>query len=395
MILAAILFFGILTQWVPARWPVTAFQLALFALALYEIIRRKGAISLNPIGALLAAAAGWGILQIATHHTVYEVKTVDAVILWVTNLTAFALARQARAKILQAILIFAFLLGIAATFTVLTSPNGKIFWIFESGTGLPTLGPFVYRNQYGAFIEAVLPFAILQAILDRRRSVLYIAIAATMLASVIAGGSRTGSILCLAEILITPVLAFSRRMIDGRTVARVLAVSVAAIVALTLVVGWETIWNRLQEPNPYSLRADLVRSSLEMVRARPLLGFGLGTWATAYPAYAHFDDGSFVNQAHNDWIQWTAEGGIPFLAIMADHRGAHGPPSFALHLGHRPASRLHPLPGRLPNATTPRPSRLLLRAVGSLDAGQERIRTTRFPECLRRSIPSVAILYLT
>ncbi len=38
--------------------------------------------------------------------------------------------------------------------------------------------------------------------------------------------------------------------------------------------------------------------------------------ASAYPGYARFDDGSFVNQAHNDWAQWAAEGGIPFLAVM-------------------------------------------------------------------------------
>ncbi|MCP5116599.1 MAG: hypothetical protein GY953_37700 [bacterium] len=46
------------------------------------------------------------------------------------------------------------------------------------------------------------------------------------------------------------------------------------------------------------------------------MGFGLATWSTAYPAYARFDDGLFDNQAHNDWAQWAAEGGIPFLLLM-------------------------------------------------------------------------------
>jgi O-antigen ligase len=54
-----------------------------------------------------------------------------------------------------------------------------------------------------------------------------------------------------------------------------------------------------------------------MTRDRPVAGFGLGTWSTAYPAYARFDDGSFVNQAHNDWVQWAAEGGLPFAVLMA------------------------------------------------------------------------------
>jgi O-antigen ligase len=105
-------------------------------------------------------------------------------------------------------------------------------------------------------------------------------------------------------------------MIDGRVLARVVLGSLAAVVVVTGVVGWEALWKRLQEPNPYSLRMDLVRSSMSMVRDRPLTGFGLGTWPEAYPGYALFDEGTFVNQAHNDWAQWTVEGGLPFLALM-------------------------------------------------------------------------------
>jgi O-antigen ligase len=83
-----------------------------------------------------------------------------------------------------------------------------------------------------------------------------------------------------------------------------------------LVVGYEPILHRFQEAAPYSMRADFLRSSLAMVKDRPLAGFGLGAWSTAYPAYARFDDGLFANQAHNDWAQWAAEGGIPMLAMM-------------------------------------------------------------------------------
>jgi O-antigen ligase len=53
-----------------------------------------------------------------------------------------------------------------------------------------------------------------------------------------------------------------------------------------------------------------------MVHDRPLTGFGLGAWSSAYPAYARYDDGTFVNQAHNDWAQWSAEGGVPFFLLM-------------------------------------------------------------------------------
>lgn len=324
VILACILFFGILTLWAP-RWALSAFQVALFAMAASAILRRirsGRAIGRHAVGLLLGAAIAWGLMQIAMHRTVDEFRTWDAVLNWATNLAAFSLAYEAtrrapdRERFLRALLIFAFSLSIIAIFTVLASRPGKVFWIFETGSGNPTLGPFVYRNQYAAFVEAVLPLAILRAILDRRRSILYSVIAAVLFASVIAGGSRTGTFLCLAEILMTPAVAFARSQISALTLARVVAGCAAAAILFTLIVGWGVIWNRLQEPNPYSLRADLVRSSLDMIRDRPIAGFGLGAWSAAYPAYARFDNGTFVNQAHNDWAQWAAEGGIPFFILM-------------------------------------------------------------------------------
>ena len=55
---------------------------------------------------------------------------------------------------------------------------------------------------------------------------------------------------------------------------------------------------------------------MQMAREKPWTGFGLRTWPTVYPAYAIFDDGTFVNEAHNDWLQWAVEGGLPLLAAM-------------------------------------------------------------------------------
>lgn len=333
MILVAILFLGILTMWIPARWALSAFQVAIFALAAFRLMpgivsQRRPDQTLrrlipHPVGALLGAAAAWGLLQLALDRSVYRLATWEAILIWTTNLAAFLLAfdagaiRRQRERLLQAILIFTFVLGIVATFTLLTSPAGKVFWTFPSGSDGPTLGPFVYRNQYASFVEAVLPLAIVRAILDRRRTWIYTLITAALFASVVAGGSRTGTFLCLGEILAVPVLAFAQGVISRGFLARVVLGSVAAVILLTAVVGFDVIWTRLQEPNPYSVRRQLLESSLEMTRDRPLMGFGLGTWSTAYPGYAHFDNGTFVNQAHNDWAQWAAEGGLPFFAILA------------------------------------------------------------------------------
>jgi O-antigen ligase len=321
MWLAAILGFGILTMWVPARWALSFFQVALFTLAAVRIVQRR-ALTLPFAGWMIAGAAAWGALQVAAGWSVDRITTLDAALNWVTNLAAFMLAADLyrngdrRERFLRSALIFTSILAVVSIFTFLTSPAGKVFWIFDSGSESRTLGPFVYQNQYAAFVEAILPLAIVGMMRDRRRWALHAVIVATLFGSVVTGGSRTGTILCLAEILLIPIIAFWRGTINGRVLARVVLGSLAAVAVLTGVVGWEPLWMRLQEPHPYSLRKDLVLSSIAMVRDRPLAGFGLGTWPEAYPGYARFDDGTYVNQAHNDWIQWAAEGGLLFLVLM-------------------------------------------------------------------------------
>lgn len=333
MLLAAILFLGILTMWVPARWALSAFQLALFALAAVRIIQRR-TLSVHPAAILLGAAVAWGLLQVSAGWTVDRFKTLNEVLNWTVNLTVFALAlelsadRPRRDRFLTTVLWFGTALAAISMLTVFSSPAGIAFWIFNAGSDRPTLGPFVYYNQYAAFIEAVLPLALVRAILDPRRRVLYCVTAALLLASVVAGGSRMGTILCLLEVVVVPLVALSQRLISPRTTARVLLLSLATLVVLGAVAGWGLIWKRLQEEHPYALRQNFLLSSLEMIRERPLHGFGLGTWSEVYPGFARFDDGLFANQAHNDWAQWAAEGGIPFLLLLVGVAGVAIRPAF-------------------------------------------------------------------
>ena len=325
MLLAATLFFGILSMWVPARWALSAFQIAVFALAAARIVARarKGKnLAIRPTAVLLGTAVVWGLLQASAGWTVDRYKTLNEVLNWTTNLAVFTLALEvsedsrSRERFLNAVLWFGTTLAALAMLTVFSSPPGIVFWRFNAGSDLRTLGPFVYYNQYAAFIEAVLPVALARAIFDQRRRVVYSVVGALLLASVVASGSRAGTILCLAEVIVIPFVALGQGVVSRRAAGRVLLASVSTLAVLGAVAGWEVIWKRLQEPNPYAVRKDFLLSSLEMIRERPLTGFGLGTWSEAYPGFARFDDGLFANQAHNDWAQWAAEGGIPFLLLM-------------------------------------------------------------------------------
>ena len=87
-------------------------------------------------------------------------------------------------------------------------------------------------------------------------------------------------------------------------------------IAFGFVVGWDALYERLRIPDPYSGRREVASATVQMFEANPWKGWGMGTWTEVYPAYAQKDFGVFINAAHNDWLQWGAEGGTPLLACL-------------------------------------------------------------------------------
>ena len=206
-------------------------------------------------------------------------------------------------------------IAIIAVVQLFTS-QGKIFWLFPSGYP-DAMGPFVYRNNYAAFVELLLPLAVLEAIRDRHKGILFAVMAGVMYASVIASTSRAGSILATLEIPVTIGLAQARGLLTFQRLGVALAKIGVLAGIFVAVVGWRMLLDRFNQPDPFVHRREMLHSSLAMARERPWLGFGLGTFENAYPAYASFDIGLVVNHAHDDWAEWLAEGGAPFFFLLA------------------------------------------------------------------------------
>ena len=316
---------AILAIWVQQRWAWDLAQAAIFVFAAAWAIRQLSSpspVRLHLWLVPLAAAVLWGLVQLSTGRTVYRFATWDAVLIWAAWDALFFLALQlfvrsaARHWFLRFAIYFGFALCVVSTVQMFTS-GGKIFWRFPSGYTDFVMGPFVNRNHYAAFMEMILPVALWQALRDEKRAFVHYAMAAAMVASVVAAASRAGSVLVCLEILAVLLAAWARGMAPGRTLARTLAGFAVMAVLLIAGTGWQTLRKRLwDDPDPFAGRREMVESSLAMLHERPVMGFGLGNWARAYPQYALFDDGDYVNQAHNDWLQWAAEGGWPFLAIQ-------------------------------------------------------------------------------
>lgn len=332
--LAVLLAFGILTLWVRERWAVGLFQGGVLVLALawcWTNVWLRQPVRWPKVLIPLALIPAWGAVQLALGWTVLPWFTVESVLEWTTTVCAVFLLAQAlpdeafRRRLRTALLVFGTVVAVVAVLQVFTS-HGKAFWLFDTGYDSDVLGPFVYRNKYAQFIELLLPLALWRALVHRRWAPLYLTAGAVMAAGVVAGASRSGAVFLLAEIGLVLALGWRSGVISGRGALLVAGQAGALVVAWIFLAGWDFFWQRLTGLDPVKdYRWPIMQSTWAMIRERPWAGWGLGTWPMVYPQFATFDIGVVVNQAHCDWLQWAAEGGVPMLAGVAGALGTLGP----------------------------------------------------------------------
>jgi len=324
--LLAVTITAVAIMWQPAYWAIAIPSIAAICLAAIWLVRAlpaKHDLRTNLALWLVLAAALWPLMQLGLGWTVYRWRTAGSFLYWALAAAVVFTAIQTFRDppvlrlFLRALVIFGFIIALISPLQLFTS-DGKIFWMFDAPYSNIALGPFVYPNQYAAFIELLLPIALVEALSERSGWRIFHGLAAAvMYGSVIAAVSRSGVVLSTMEILVVPLLA-ARRHHTGFAQFRVpAAVLGVMLVVLTLAMGPDAILAKLQQKDPYQGRRELTESSFLMIRDHPLKGVGFGNWPTVYPAYALFDDGLFANQAHNDWAQWAVEGGLPFFFVMA------------------------------------------------------------------------------
>jgi hypothetical protein len=319
-----ILCYAVAMAWVPDLWAALAAQAAVFAVtivaALIWFVRGTWPARswlLLPI----ALAPAWGLLQLALRTTVNRHRTGTAVLVAASVTCAFLLGLYAfhDRRVSHIFRVLAIVLGTALSalaIVQLFTSDGLVYWSIRSLYSNQPMGPFLNRDNYSTFVELVLPLALWEAVRSTRSAWLYGIPCAIMYASVIAGASRAGSILVSLEVLAVLIPALlSRRRASYGAMPRAFA-AITLIVVFASLVGWEELLGRFDDKDPYAYRREYVASSALMVKDRPLLGSGLATWSIVYPRYAVIDMGKASFHAHNDWMEWACDGGLPFLCIM-------------------------------------------------------------------------------
>jgi len=107
----------------------------------------------------------------------------------------------------------------------------------------------------------------------------------------------------------------------SRRSAAIFATACLLILMFLLWLGGQNLVQRFvslqTDPASYHTRIQIARDSIPMIKAHPLMGWGLGTFTTVYPKYRTFYADVFINAAHNDYVQVLAEtGAMGFLAVL-------------------------------------------------------------------------------
>jgi O-antigen ligase len=324
-----LLVFSTATVFVRDAWALQSFQIGVFALLAVYLVAgiRRGpehiAGGLAPW--LVYLIPLWGLIQILAHTTASSVETRGAVLRWGALAGVFFLTqtvartRTARRDILSAFLIFATAMAVLCLTQLFTS-EGKVLWIFP--TGYPDVyATFPYYNNYAQFVELALPIALWRALREGWRSWWYALAGGLLYASVIGSASRAGSVLCTAELLAMLAIGLVRLRdpetgLPTRSTTAILLIVPVLAAAFTLAVGWERVWLRFQQNDPYLMRREFIVAAADMARQRPLTGYGLGTFPEVYQRYAIKDFPFYANHTHNDWAEFAADGGVPFLLLV-------------------------------------------------------------------------------
>ena len=314
----ALLMFGPLAFGATQAW--SQFVQRTFALVLFALwISRqyfRGSIGMpnNPLLLPAALFFSFVVIQSLTGLTVYRYATLsEALNLVPCGILLFVggelLERRRRLHdFVIAMAIFGCAVALFAMFQDFSGTD-KIYGIVPLHyLSVLLYGPYANHNHYAGLMEMLTPLAGAAAFLENgaKRSLLLFA-TILMAASIVLSRSRGGMVgLGLSLIFLCIVLYRTDR--ERRSALAIFAVT-TGIAVVVLMLANESVLQRLKETED-NYRISIYADSVRMWWHKPLLGFGLGTFPSAYPEFRSFYINLIVNHTHNDFLEMLVDTGL-------------------------------------------------------------------------------------
>jgi O-antigen ligase len=237
-------------------------------------------------------------------------------------------------------------LGIFEAFYGLTqylSGWQKIFTYTKQFDLEEATGTYINRNHYAGFLEMILPFSLALALYEynklrgdgrkqpaglkklvtrstSQRLVLWLSIAVVLYAALIFSRSRMGIVAASASLLLIFGLMAAYRY-HQRTGLLFAFAFFALSIGLAFWIGPGPVVTRFQAVGQeYTLgdqsRLSIWRDALGLIRHHPWFGTGFGTFPITFTAVQTTFLGQLVNHAHNDYLEFSSDLGLPAALIL-------------------------------------------------------------------------------
>jgi O-antigen ligase len=182
------------------------------------------------------------------------------------------------------------------------------------GIGLLLAKPTIYsgsvRQKLRTFIRLLLSNKVILRLL---LAVLVIALVLTR--------SRMGNTAFFASLMVAGAIALL--LMRNKTTATTILLGSLLVIDIAIVgafFGVDKVAERLQNTSSQTeSRDEVTRDTFNIFLEHPLTGIGAGTFTHAYPSLKSSDITStaYYNNAHNDYVQFLAEFGLPATAALA------------------------------------------------------------------------------
>lgn len=322
----------VLLLWVVDGWTLGTFRINRNALQLPLI----GAIILGLVQLLpLREVSSGGATAIGLVNTLsLDPNSTRLVLVQLSTLLVFFAATLVfvdtphRLQILvRTIMVFGFLLAILGLSQSITSPT-KVYWFRELNQST-AFGPFINRHHFAGYMELTiaLPLGLLFAgAVDKEKRIIYLFIAGLMGVALVMTASRGGIVSLVAEIFFLMIVTAiwrkpserrRKRKHRFRQVLSRVGMTGALLVGLFLgvvLLGGEFSINRfidsVNTDDPTTGRSHFWAVTLDIIKAHPYVGTGLGAYGVIYTRYDTRNGLYRLEQAHNDYLQVLSDGGI-------------------------------------------------------------------------------------
>jgi O-antigen ligase len=254
---------------------------------------------------------------------VFETRFVSLQLLALTAFLAL-LYRYAATEARMRVLIFV-IIGVAlgsAIFGTLRQTTQH-----DVGFVLPLLRPkqgfaqFINKNHFAFLTEMAFGLVVGLVIGERsRQTLIYLAFLPPLWVGLVLSNSRGGILAMLVQVVIAALLLTKRLVLRTALVVAL----VAGVLAGTLWVGGDRLMSNFEQASSEvgvdttrqgASRNEIWRATLQLFAAHPILGAGLGGYWIAITAH-HDASGTLTPQeAHNDYLELLASGGVIGLAI--------------------------------------------------------------------------------